>query len=72
MIEVSMATFRQTFNVNVFGMVAMVQACAPHMVKQRSGTSKCADLNAGNDTNEIKVVNIGSIVAWTPTPWAGV
>ncbi|KAI5477305.1 NAD(P)-binding protein [Pseudohyphozyma bogoriensis] len=56
MAEVSMERMRETFNVNVFGLVAMVQAVAPHMIKHRSGT----------------IVNIGSIVAYVPTPWAGV
>lgn len=56
LVEVDLAMLRQTFDVNVFAVVAMAQAVAPHMIKQRSGT----------------IVNIGSIVAFVPTPWAGV
>ncbi|SCZ90358.1 BZ3500_MvSof-1268-A1-R1_Chr9g10804 [Microbotryum saponariae] len=56
LIEVDPAELRKTFDVNVFGLLTMVQAVAPHMVEQRSGT----------------IVNIGSIVAYVPTPWAGV
>lgn len=39
MIEVDMKALRQTFDVNVFGLVAMVQEVAPHMIRERSGTS---------------------------------
>ncbi|SGZ27141.1 BQ5605_C025g10064 [Microbotryum silenes-dioicae] len=56
LIEVDPAELRKTFDVNVFGLLTMVQAGAPHVVEQRSGT----------------IVNIGSIVAYVPTPWAGV
>lgn len=47
---------RQTFDVNVFAVVAMAQAVAPHMIKQRSGTSKPSlyvlDLGKEADINE--------------------
>lgn len=37
MTEVSMVKMRETFDVNVFGLVMMVQAVAPAMIEQRSG-----------------------------------
>lgn len=52
MIEVDMKRLRETFDVNVFGLVAMTQACAPHMVRQRAGTSEWVDLNSGNRADE--------------------
>lgn len=76
LIEVDADMMRQTFDVNVFGLLTMTQAVAPHMVKQRAGTSEPIDLAHFGTcfANQISqaVVNIGSIVAWTPTPWAGI
>jgi len=40
LIEVDAAAARQTFDVNVFGLLTMTQAVVPHMAEQRSGTSK--------------------------------
>ncbi|GAX78022.1 hypothetical protein CEUSTIGMA_g5464.t1 [Chlamydomonas eustigma] len=54
--EISLERARQTFEVNVLGIIAMVQAVAPHMTAQGSG----------------KIINVGSIVGLLPTPWAGV
>lgn len=41
--EVSSEQVRQTFDVNVFGLISMVQAVSPIMVQQRSGTSAWHD-----------------------------
>lgn len=40
LMEVDMQRVRETFDVNLFGLLAMVQVCAPHMVRQRAGTSE--------------------------------
>ncbi|ORY90095.1 hypothetical protein BCR35DRAFT_287305, partial [Leucosporidium creatinivorum] len=56
LVEVTEEAYRQTFEVNVFGLISMVQAVSPHMIRARSGT----------------IVNIGSIVAYVPTPWASI
>jgi len=44
-----------TFDVNVFAILRMARAVFPHMAARKSGT----------------IVNIGSIVGETPTPWGG-
>ncbi len=40
LVEVDMTALRQTFDVNVFAVVAMSQAVAPLMISKRSGTSE--------------------------------
>ena len=55
-IEVDMEQVRGTFEANVFGLIAMCQAVTPFMIDKRSGN----------------ILNIGSVVAYVPTPWASV
>eukprot|EP00879_Flechtneria_rotunda_P004707 GHRR01004971.1.p1 GENE.GHRR01004971.1~~GHRR01004971.1.p1 ORF type:complete len:284 (+),score=63.50 GHRR01004971.1:120-971(+) len=52
-IDASMSHFRSVMDVNFFGVVELVNAVAPHMVKQRSGT----------------IINIGSIAGYTSQPF---
>ncbi len=52
LIEVEAAAVRQTFDVNVFGLLTMTQAVAPHMVEKRSGTSTLA-LRAEREVLEV-------------------
>jgi len=54
--EISLDRARQTFEVNVLGIVSMVQAVPPYMTAQGSG----------------KIINVGSVVGLLPTPWASV
>ncbi|CAN6478308.1 unnamed protein product [Victoria cruziana] len=53
--ELPLEALQSIFDTNVFGPMRVIQAVAPHMLKRRSG----------------KIVNIGSIVALAPGPWAG-
>lgn len=55
MAEISMASLRAQFEVNVFGLVALCQAVIPGMVARRSG----------------RIVNIGSVSGIVATPFAG-
>ncbi|KAE8215589.1 hypothetical protein CF327_g1142 [Tilletia walkeri] len=53
-IEVPISNYKACFETNFFGLIRVTQAVAPHMIKQGSGT----------------IVNIGSTVGITSTPWA--
>lgn len=53
--EVPMESFNQVFDTNVYGAMRMTQAVIPHMMERREGT----------------IVNVGSITALAPGPWAG-
>ncbi|KAI0684751.1 oxidoreductase [Cytidiella melzeri] len=54
--DVSMETFQRTFDANFFAVVRMFQLVFPHMAARKSGL----------------IVNVGSVVGNTPTPWNGV
>ncbi|ERN18539.1 hypothetical protein AMTRI_Chr12g238800 [Amborella trichopoda] len=53
--EVPLDQLSKVWEVNVLGQIRVAQAVVPHMVAQGSGT----------------IANIGSVVGWAPTPWAG-
>ncbi|UZJ55692.1 hypothetical protein CBS101457_005012 [Exobasidium rhododendri] len=54
--EVELDRVRDTFEINVFGLIRVSQAVSKNMIKQGKGT----------------IVNISSIVSFVPTPWAGI
>ncbi|KAI9258996.1 hypothetical protein BDA99DRAFT_484046 [Phascolomyces articulosus] len=56
LLDIDLDAARQCVEVNVFGLLAMSRAVAKHMVKRGSG----------------KIANVGSIVGYSPTPWAGI
>ncbi|KAG1464274.1 hypothetical protein G6F56_005114 [Rhizopus delemar] len=56
LLDVSLETIHQCINTNVIGTLFMCRAVAVHMAKKKSG----------------KIVNIGSVVGYATTPWAGI
>lgn len=55
MMDISQETFNQCINTNVYGTLSMTRAVAKHMANRGSG----------------KIVNVGSVVGYVSTPWAG-
>ena len=56
LLDIDMAEARKCVEVNCFGTLAMCRAVAPHMIRRGSG----------------KIANVGSIVGYASTPWAGI
>ncbi|CDO73060.1 hypothetical protein BN946_scf185007.g114 [Trametes cinnabarina] len=54
--EVELERIQRTFDTNVFGIIRTARVVIPHMAARKSGT----------------IVNIGSILAQTPLPFAGI
>lgn len=54
LVETDLSRFRSTFEANYFGLIAVTQAVAPHMIKKRSG----------------KIINIGSTAGLAPLPYS--
>ena len=55
MIDLAIDDLKLQFDTNVIGLMALTKACAPHMIKQRSGL----------------IVNIASVSGICATPFAG-
>ncbi|KAI0770927.1 oxidoreductase [Trametes elegans] len=55
-IDVSMEETQRAYDANVFSVVRLCKAVIPHMAARKSGT----------------IVNISSVTAYIPTPWAGI
>ncbi|KAI8080825.1 uncharacterized protein B0P05DRAFT_586692 [Gilbertella persicaria] len=56
LLDIDMSVVEQCVNTNVYGVLAMCQAVGRHMAERGQG----------------KIVNIGSVVGYGGTPWAGI
>ncbi|KAI8995030.1 hypothetical protein BDB01DRAFT_775094 [Pilobolus umbonatus] len=56
LLDIDMEVATQCINTNLFGTLAMCKAVGPSMIKRGKG----------------KIVNVGSIMAYAGTPWAGI
>ncbi|KAI7891884.1 uncharacterized protein EV154DRAFT_587456 [Mucor mucedo] len=56
LLDIDLDTAQQCYNTNVFGTLKLIRAVAPHMAKKGKG----------------KIVNVGSVVGYSSTPWAGI
>lgn len=54
--DISTESIQQCINTNVLGTLSVSKAVARFMIKERQG----------------KIVNVGSVVGYTSTPWAGI
>lgn len=55
LLDIDLETAQQCVNTNVFGTLKLTRAVAPHMAQRGKG----------------KIVNVGSVVGYSSTPWAG-
>ena len=53
--DIDLEDAQRCVNTNVFGLLAVTREVCKHMIPQKSG----------------KIVNIGSVVGYKSTPWAG-
>lgn len=55
LMDIDLETAHRCVNTNVFGVLAVTRAVAKHMINRNKG----------------KIVNVGSVVGYVSTPWAG-